>query len=496
MNYRLLLRYLGVFLLALALPLAVSALWAVWYGEWRSLESFLRTIVLTVGGGFTLWGVGRGARVRVYEREGLALVALGWLLIAGVSALPYVFAGLMDPSSAYFESMSGYTTTGASVLVEVEPVDKSLLFWRATTHWLGGMGIIVLIVAVLPSLGAGGKQLYRSEVPGVDKTGLLPRMQDTAAMLYKIYLGMTIVQTACLVAAGMSLFDALCHTFASLSTGGFSTRTASIGAYDSLPIEIIVTVFTVLCGANFGLYFAMLHGDWKAPLRSTEFRWYLGILLAATLLITVNLMGVQGAIPEDPGAGTHDVRYGFGHALRVAAFQVGTIMTTTGFATDNTDLWPYFSRAVLIALMIVGACSGSTAGGTKVFRVALIAKIVRSQLERLYRPKTVRAVRMNGAAVPLEVQLTVYTFFAMHVAVLVVGTMFMSLLGLPFQTAFSSVVATVNNIGPGMELVGSTANYACVPAAGKWFLSLLMVIGRLEFFSICVLFLPSFWRRA
>ncbi|HQL96447.1 MAG TPA: potassium transporter TrkG, partial [Candidatus Hydrogenedentes bacterium] len=281
MNYRLLLRYLGVFLLALALPLAVSALWAVWYGEWRSLESFLRTIVLTVGGGFTLWGVGRGARVRVYEREGLALVALGWLLIAGVSALPYVFAGLMDPSSAYFESMSGYTTTGASVLVEVEPVDKSLLFWRATTHWLGGMGIIVLIVAVLPSLGAGGKQLYRSEVPGVDKTGLLPRMQDTAAMLYKIYLGMTIVQTACLVAAGMSLFDALCHTFASLSTGGFSTRTASIGAYDSLPIEIIVTVFTVLCGANFGLYFAMLHGDWKAPLRSTEFRWYLGILLAA-----------------------------------------------------------------------------------------------------------------------------------------------------------------------------------------------------------------------
>ncbi|HQL94867.1 MAG TPA: potassium transporter TrkG, partial [Candidatus Hydrogenedentes bacterium] len=278
--------------------------------------------------------------------------------------------------------------------------------------------------------------------------------------------------------------------------GGFSTGTASIGAYNSLPIEIIVVVFMVLSGANFGLYFAMLRGDWKAPLRSTEFRWYLGILLAATLLVTVNLMGVQGAIPDDPGAGTHDVRYGFGHALRVAAFQVGTIMTTTGFATDNTDLWPYFSRAVLIALMIVGACSGSTAGGTKVFRVALIAKIVRSQLERLYRPKTVRAVRMNGAAVPLEVQLTVYTFFAMHVAVLVVGTMFMSLLGLPFQTAFSSVVATVNNIGPGMELVGSTANYACVPAAGKWFLSLLMVIGRLEFFSICVLFLPSFWRRA
>ncbi len=496
MNYRLLSKYLGIFLAALALPLAVSALWAVWFAEWGAFEAFLRTIVVTVAAGFALWGVGHRAAVRVYEREGLALVGLGWIFVAGASCLPYVFSGTMDLSSAYFESMSGYTTTGASVLETIEPVDKSLLFWRATTHWLGGMGIIVLIVAVLPSLGAGGKQLYRSEVPGVDKTGLLPRMQDTAAMLYKIYVGMTVVQTACLVAAGMSLFDALCHTFATLSTGGFSTRTASVAAFDSLPVEIIIIVFMVLSGMNFGLYFAMLKGDWKAPLRNTEWRWYLGILLVASLLVTVNLMGVQGAIPEDPNASAPDVRYGFGRALRMAVFQVSTIMTTTGFATDNTHLWPYFSRAVLIALMIVGACSGSTAGGTKVFRVALMAKIVRSQLERLFRPKTFRAIRMNGLAVPMEVQLTVFTFFALHVMVLVGGTMLMSLLGLPFQTAFSSVVATVNNIGPGMELVGSTGNYAFVPPAGKWFLSLLMVIGRLEFFSICVLFLPSFWKRA
>ena len=203
MNYRLLSKYLGIFLAALALPLAVSALWAVWFAEWGALEAFLRTIAVTVAAGLSLWGVGHRAASRVYEREGLALVGLGWIFVAGTSCLPYVFSGTMDLSSAYFEAMSGYTTTGASVLEKIEPVAKSLLFWRATTHWLGGMGIIVLIIAVLPFLGAGGKQLYRSEVPGVDKTGLLPRIQDTAAMLYKIYVGMTVVQTACLVAAGL-----------------------------------------------------------------------------------------------------------------------------------------------------------------------------------------------------------------------------------------------------------------------------------------------------
>lgn len=498
MNYLLLSKNLGMLVASLSLPMVFPIGWAIWYEEHHSLMAFLGSIAVALACGGVLYAAGRRARPRMYERESIALVGLGWLLVAGFGGLPYVFSGLMTPAEAYFETMSGFTTTGASVLADVESVDRSLLFWRALTHWLGGMGIIVLLIAVLPFLGAGGKQLYRSEVPGVDKSGLMPRIQDTAALLYKIYLGMTVAQTALLMLAGMDLFDALCHTFASLSTGGFSTRNSSVAAFDSLAAEIIIIFFMVVAGANFGIYFAMLKGDWKAPFRNTELKWYLIILAAATLLIAVNLTGVQGTVEADkstPGAmGARE--YGFGHALRVSAFQVSTIMTTTGFATDDSNLWPYFSRALLVMLMIIGACSGSTAGGTKVVRVVILAKMVWLQLEKLFRPKTVRVLRVNGAVVPPDVQHMVHVFFVIHMSVLIAGTVFMSGLGLPFQTALTSVVATVNNIGPGMELVGAAANYSFVPDAGKWFLSLMMVMGRLEFFSICVLFIPAFWKRA
>lgn len=493
MNYLLLAKYLGLFSLAMGVPLLGSTGWALWFFEWGALGALMATFIVAVAGGGGLYYLGRNARGKVFEREGIALVGVGWLLIALIGALPYVFSGLMSPAEAYFESMSGFTTTGASVMTEIEPVAKSLLFWRATTHWLGGMGIVVLIIAVLPFLGAGGKQLYRSEVPGVDKSGLLPRIQDTAAMLYKIYLGMTVVQTVLLMLAGMSLFDALCHTFATLSTGGFSTRTASVAAFDSVAVEVIITVFMVLAGINFGLYFAMLKGGWSAPFRNTELKWYLLMLGVATLLITVNLMGVQGSAGVDGPRETPV--YGFGKALRAASFQVASIATTTGFATDNFDVWPHFSRALLVALMLVGGCSGSTAGGTKVVRAVILAKMAWMRLERMFRPKTVRVLRINGVVVPEEAQHLVHTFLVLHLAALIGGTLFMSFLGLPFQTALGSVVATVNNIGPGLEHVGAVENYAFVPATGKMFLSLMMVMGRLEFYSICVLFVPAFWRR-
>ncbi|HPU98243.1 MAG TPA: TrkH family potassium uptake protein, partial [Candidatus Hydrogenedentes bacterium] len=412
-----------------------------------------------------------------------------------------------------FETMSGFTTTGASVFGDVQSLPRSLLFWRALTHWLGGLGIVVILLAVLPWFGSGGKQLYRSEVPGLDKGGLRPRIHDTAIALLKIYIAFTLAQSALLLVAGMSLFDAVCHTFATLATGGFSTRNLSVGDYNSLAVEIIITVFMALAGINFGVYYAMARGDWRAPFKNSEVKAYLLMLAVATGLITLNLMGLQaapvsGAQPAqsasaaEPGANDADPTppawspYTLPDALRKAAFQVVSITTTTGFSTDDFDQWPYFSRALLVTLMLIGACSGSTGGGTKVIRILILARVVWLYLERMFRPKTVRVVRVNDEPLPAEMLHIVPVFFALHIGVLVVGTLFMSWLGLPFQSALTSVIACVNNIGPGLELVGPMANYAAIPDVGKIFLSLTMLMGRLEFFSVCVLLFPSFWRRA
>ncbi len=494
MNYRLLAKYLGHFAAAIALLMIPAAAWAPFYGEWAALLAFGKAIVLGLAFGGVLALIGRNAPPRMFQREALALVGVGWLLIAAVGALPYVMAGVLPPIDAYFESMSGFTTTGSTVLEDIEAVPKSILFWRSFTHWLGGMGVIVLFIAVLPYLGAGGKQLFRSESPGPDPRGVSPRIKDTASILYKIYFALTLLQTALLMFAGMDLYDALCHTFGTLATGGFSPKGASVAHYDSVAIDTIIIVFMVLAGANFALYFAMLRGRWTAALRDTEWRVYIAILVFATLLVTFNLMGAQGvsSLPESQ----EPMRYGFGHALRMAAFQVVSIMTTTGFCTDNYEVWPYFSRALLLLLMFVGGCAGSTGGGLKVVRVVMLAKMAYWRVEHTFRPKTVRPIRISGSVVDADVQRTVYGYFFLLVTIFVAAVLYMSLLGLPLQTALTAVAATLNNIGPGLEHVGAIENYAFIPDSGKAVLSLCMVMGRLELFSICVLFLPSFWRRA
>jgi len=497
MNYRLVAKYLGHFTIAISGMMIVSVLWALYYMEgWQSLFDIMQAIVLGLAIGGLLTFLGRNASNQLFQREALALVGLGWLLIAAIGALPYWTTGLLDPVDAYFESMSGFTTTGSTVLVDIEATPKSILFWRSFTHWLGGMGIIVLFIAVLPYLGAGGKQLFRSESPGPDPRGLSPRIKDTASILWKIYLGLTLIQTALLFTAGMSLFNALCHTFGTLATGGFSPRAESIGSYNSSFIDGIIIVFMILAGTNFSLYFVMLRGNWKALFQDTEWRVYVGILLAATILITVNLMGIQAPTAPDSAAQTPSLDYGWMHAFRMASFQVVSIMTTTGYSTDNSEIWPLFSRALLVVLMFVGGCAGSTGGGLKVVRFIILLKLAHNQLQRTFRPKTVRPLRINGQVVGTEVQKTVLNFFVLYMMIFAFGTLYMSFLGLPLQTAFTSVAATLNNIGPGLEHVGAVENFAFIPASGKIFLSLCMAMGRLELFSICVLFIPSFWKHS
>jgi len=494
MNYRLVLKYLGHFAIALGLLMLPAAAWAVYFREWAPLAAFSVSVVLSCAFGAVLALIGRDAPSNLYQREALGFVGLSWLMAAGLGAMPYVFAGVFHPVDAYFECMSGFTTTGSSVMTDIEGTAKSILFWRSFTHWLGGMGIVVLFIAVLPYLGAGGKQLFKSESPGPDPPGLRPRIKDTASILYKIYLAFTVAETVALMLAGMTLYDALCHTFGTLATGGFSTRQASIGAFDSLAVDTIIIFFMICAGSNFALYFAMLRGNWKALWKDSEWRVYIAVIVVCIAAVTLNLRGIGGATAADP-EGAQPVYGSAGAALRYASFQVVSIMTTTGYCTADFDAWPHFSRMLLVVLMFVGGCAGSTGGGMKVVRIIIVLKMAYWRLETTFRPKAVRAVRVGRQVVDDDVRQTVYGFFVLYLAWFVGGALFMSFLGLPFQTAVSSVAATLNNIGPGLELVGATQNYHHVPMIGKVFLSLCMALGRLELFSILVLFVPAFWRR-
>ncbi|HDP36016.1 MAG TPA: TrkH family potassium uptake protein [Candidatus Hydrogenedentes bacterium] len=496
MNHLAVIKNLGLFSMALCVLYLPSLCWALWFWETEMLAAFFQSaaVVLFIGG--LMLVVGRRARSRLLNRETLALVGVGWLVIAAYGALPFVFSGTLSFVDAYFESMSGFTTTGATVLTDIEATPKSLLFWRSFTHWLGGLGIILLIIIVLPFLGAGGKLLYRSEVPGLDKQGLRPRIKDSALILFKIYAALTVLMTLLLTLAGMDLFEAFCHTFGTLATGGFSTRNASIAAYDSVIIEAIIVVFMIIAGTSFGLLYCLSQKDWRKILGNSEWRLYMAILGISAALIAANLLGMQGtlAVVETDGHATH-ISSVF-TSVRMAVFQTVSIMTTTGYCTADFDAWPYFSRSLMVLLMFIGASSGSTGGGLKVVRIMILGKLIRHHLERTFRPKHIRVMRVDRMTVNEEVQRSVLSYFLIYIAVAGLSVVYLSGLGLPAETSFTSVVATLNNIGPGLELVGAVENYAFIPVPGKILLSLLMAMGRLELYAICVLFVPSFWRRA
>ena len=418
------------------------------------------------------------------RREGFAVVVLSWLGAAIVGAVPFKAAGVISTwPAAVFETMSGFTTTGASVLADPSVLPKSLLLWRATTQFLGGMGVLVLVVAILPLVGTGGMQLFRAEMPGPTKDRLTPRIAGTAKRLWGVYVGFAFAETVLLRWAGMSWFEAICHTFTTVSTGGFSTRAGSIGEFQSPLIEWIVIAFMFLGGANFALHYRALARRELAYHRDSEFKLYSLIVIVAILLVSEVIGFTSGVLaPLD--------------TLRKAAFAVVSVLTTTGFATEDFDRWPALARIVLFGLMFLGGCAGSTAGSIKIVRVLIVLRMLGREIYRWLQPDAVVSIKVDKEAVEAPVLLNVALFVVLYLLVFAVGTAVMAVhFGDDWVSPMSAVAACLGNIGPGLGAVGPVQTYAPIPGWAQLWLALLMLLGRLELFTVLVLWLPSCWRR-
>jgi len=471
-------RIVAVFGALMLAPVAVSLVFGE--SDWKAfLISSMVTAAIGVVG--TLLAP-PGTDQRIGNREGMAITTLGWTACALFGALPFLLAGsLRTPADAVFETMSGLTTTGATVLADVEAQSHAILFWRSFLHWLGGMGIVVLSIALLPGLQVGGSQLFRAEVPGPLPDRLEPRIRETARRLWGIYILLTVGQTVLLRLFGMSLFDAVTHTFGTVATGGFSTANKSLEAWNSPAIHLTVTAFMFLAGMSFTLHYRALRGDLQPMSKDDELKTYAGIVLAAIALISLDLLAHSS--------------YGLWNTLRHSAFQVVSVITTTGFTTVNYDVWPPLSRAILLLLMFVGGSAGSTGGAIKVVRVNVLAKHSIRELKRAVYPRRVTVIRLNGKAVPEEVSSAVLAFVILYLSVFLLAMLAMSAMGLDFVSAVGAVAATLGNIGPGFGLVGPACNYSAVPAIGKWLLSFCMLVGRLEVYTVLSMLVPGFWRR-
>ena len=421
--------------------------------------------------------------INLSRRDGFGVVVFGWLSATLFGSLPYIFSGVIPhPVSAMFETMSGFTTTGASVLSNLEELPRGILFWRSLTHWFGGMGVLVLCVAILPFLGVGGMQIYRAEMPGPSKDRLTPRITTTAKLLWGVYALLTLAEALLLKFVGrMDWFDAFCHTFGTMATGGFSTRSASIGAFDSIAVDTIVIVFMFMAGINFSLHYHALTGKAGRYFRDPEFRFYSLFLLGAILFITVNirLSGFSS----------------IGKCFRDAAFTATSVMTTTGFCTADFDQWPNASRLLLVMMMFMGGCAGSTGGGMKIVRIYIMFKKMIRELKLFMRPSAVIQVKLGGKTVEQEIISHISAFFAIFVLIFAAGSFVMTFFTPNLETAATSVIATLGNIGPGLNAVGATQNYAGIPPAGQGILTVFMLLGRLELYTVLILFLPSFWKK-
>jgi len=474
MNLRGVLFLLGRILLALAAALLIPAAIA-WFDEGPELRAFLVSAVLAAVAGLVLTRGFRQRRdFRFGRREAFVLVAAAWVTASIVGAFPYVF--LKGPGfavDALFESASGFTTTGASILTDVEVESDALLIWRSLTQWLGGMGIIVLGIAILPKLAIGGMELLGAEAPGPTTEKLTPRIAQTAKALWGIYALLTALEAATLFLLGLRPVEAVAHAFTTMATGGFSTRNASIGAFDSVAVDLVVTFFMVLAGANFALHFKVVRGKPGALFRDPEFQIYLGILVGATILIATNLVAQAG----------HNVL----SALRDALFQVTSIVTTTGFATAKFSAWPYFAAVLLFFLMFVGGCAGSTGGSVKVVRNVIVFRKLSTDLRRKIHPHAVLPVRLGARAIPDDVVASVTTFFILFLTLFTAGGLALVLLGLDPLTSFSASATCLGNVGPGFGIVGPDRTFAPLPVAAKLILVAEMLIGRLEIYTILIL---------
>ncbi len=427
------------------------------------------------------WALTRG-ELELSRRDGFGIAAFGWIAVSVFGAIPFVVSGVIpDPVPAFFETMSGFSTTGASVLLEIEPVPKGILFWRSMTHFFGGMGVLVLCVAILPFLRVGGVQIYRAEAPGPAKDRITPRITQTAKLLWGAYVLFCVLETVLLCIGGMSLLEAWCHACATMATGGFSTRTASIGAYGSAYIDVVVTVFMFVAGTNFLLHLKLLFGRPFEYMRDSEFRFYAAVWAIACAFVTLDIWG--NTYPS------------FGQALRAGCFQVTSVLTTTGFATADFDSWPLASRGMLVLLMFFGGCAGSTGGSIKIIRIFTAMRTLFREVHIYMQPLSVRKVKIGGENVSEEAVSNITAFVLIFVIVFAYGSLVMTAFTPDMETAVSSSIACLANIGPGLALVGPAGSYAKIPDAGLAFLSLLMLLGRLELYTVLVIFLPAFWKR-
>ncbi|HBV87840.1 MAG TPA: hypothetical protein DEF42_14560 [Desulfosporosinus sp.] len=478
MNYSFVGNILGRLMIAYAgfmgIPFLVALVW-----QEGSMLSFLLSIIITLVVGLILLAYGQKDG-RMGVREGFVIVAGAWLLTSFTGALPYAISGAVPTYlDGLFESVSGLTTTGASVIDNVEILPKSVLLWRSLTHWLGGMGIIVLFIVLLPNM-TGAVHLFNAEVTGPTSERVLPRIRDNALKLWQIYMGFTVLQFVLLLLVGMHWFDAINHSFATMATGGFSTNNTSIMYYDNLAIELIIVVFMIIAGVNFGLYFQAWRSGISKIFRDIEFQFYLGIIIVSTLLISLSLwwtMGIEG-----------------GNSLRQALFQVVSIITTTGFMSADFDQWPSVTKIILLCLMFIGGCAGSTAGGMKVSRIILLFKLGWVELKRTIHPKAVINVRFAKRSVDPVILNTVSVFFFLFFSIFAFATLLLAATGLEPFDAMSAVVATLGNIGPGFGVVGPSTTYSSINPFGESVLILCMLLGRLEIFTLLVIIQPEFWR--
>jgi trk system potassium uptake protein TrkH len=484
LNARTVSHLLGILVLALGLSMFITLGWASYFGERDARSATLLSMAICLGLGLVLVVAGRGYSAdQILRREGLGVVALGWGLAAVLGGLPYLFSGaLTHPVDAFFESMSGFTTTGSTVLRDIEAVPKSILFWRDFTQWLGGIGIIVLFIAILPQMGVGARHMFRSEIPGTDKEGMSPRIKDTAVTLLWIYITLTVVEMLVLRGFGMTYFDASCHALGTMATGGFSPRNGSIADYPSLAIHITIMVFMFLAGTNFGLFFFVVRGRVKTLFKDPEWRVYVGILAVTTAVLGWDLYRSSAIVPA-------------GAALRHALFQTLSINTTTGFVTWDFDQWSPFAKFMLVCLMFIGGSAGSTAGGMKVMRVLVLVKLAYQAIYHWFRPHAIITPRVGGRPVRDETSRDVLGYFVLFMLLFVAGSLAMTMLGLDMVSATTGVLTALANVGPGLGALGAVESFADVPVLGKLLLSFYMLLGRLEIFTVMVLVVPAFWRR-
>ncbi|MFR2890465.1 TrkH family potassium uptake protein [Clostridium butyricum] len=480
MNYKAVLSILGNVVKYMVALLFVPLLIALYYGE-GDAKSFLLTILIGAPIGFILSNI-KAEKKAIYAKEGFLIVGFAWIIISAIGALPFVISGAI-PSfiDAFFETVSGFTTTGATILTAIERLPKGILFWRSFTHWIGGMGFLIFMLALIPSLGSNSIHLLKAESPGPSPGKIVPKIKETAKILYLIYFALTLIEGILLMCAGMNLYDAVIHAMGTAGTGGFSNMNASIAAFNSPAIEWIITIFMLIFGINFALYFQILKGNFKGFFKNEELRYYLLIIVSAFILITVNIISLNGG----------DIIL----SIRQSAFQVSSIVTSTGFATVDFNFWPTLSKLIIVMLMFVGAMAGSTGGGIKTVRIVIMLKAIKREINKIIHPKRVNSVKIDGKTVDEDIIHGVFLFIGAYIIISLIAIFIISFDNFDVVTTVTSVITTMSNIGPGLEVVGPAGNFAAFSPLSKLVLSFCMLAGRLEIYPMLIMFSPSIWRK-